>query len=417
VGRYGFGLPCAAVSLGRRFTVYSRTAGARLYAVTIDIDEIKVALTTEAELPPFVADHLAQTYRGEWQSGTIIMIDKLDRLQWVTAKRLGDALANQLGVTYQKLLRPTALYVDGRLVEPIDPLFLTQGFRFYDIDDDRAQMLEAMPIEVTDPGSGEPLGKISVRYAWFPPSFGSVAKDREAVGLNANERFAFLKSYHGILFSRNGRLIDVQARTPWTTFINNDRYIKVEVEFSASLDDHFGVTTSKQQITVSPFIWDVLQQAGIPKAIEQMRNRLREAKAARRVQLLLAGRPETAGSAGETDDAEQCQLPLRPIGYRLSFEHEENEPFFKVSRESNSSVLHLNTAHSFFDLVYAAPFCTNEMRTALEALLLSTPGEDMIDKLCWSQRLHAELDVLRAGRHRTNYPQESLLDQRPPSGA
>ena len=91
------------------------------------------------------------------------------------------------------------------------------------------------------------MGAIVLRYAWLPPSFGSVDKQRDAVGLNANARFSILKDYHGLLFSRNGRLIDVQTRTPWTTFINNDRYIKVEVEFSATLDEAFGVTTSKQQ--------------------------------------------------------------------------------------------------------------------------------------------------------------------------
>ena len=74
-----------------------------------------------------------------------------------------------------------------------------------------------------------------------------------------------------MIFSRNGRLIDVQTRTPWTSFINNDRYIKVEIEFAAALDEHFGVTTAKQQVTVSPLIWDLLSEAGLPKAISNTR--------------------------------------------------------------------------------------------------------------------------------------------------
>src|SRR5262249_47280269 len=120
----------------------------------------------------------------------------------------------------------------------------------------------------------------------FPPSFGSVDKERDAIGINANQRFSVLKDYHGVIFSRNRRLIDVQTRTPWTTFINNDRYIKVEVEFTATLDETFGVTTSKQQVTVSPFVWDLLRGAGVPKAIEQLRGKVKEAKAERRLRAL-----------------------------------------------------------------------------------------------------------------------------------
>ena len=73
----------------------------------------------------------------------------------------------------------------------------------------------------------------------------------------------------------------MQSRTPWTTFINNDRYIRVEVEFSASLDEAFGVTTSKQQVSLSPEMWNRLHIAGLPKAIEHLRSKVRTAKAER----------------------------------------------------------------------------------------------------------------------------------------
>jgi hypothetical protein len=39
-GRYGYGLPSAAVSQGRRFTVYSRPSGGKWTKVSIDVDEI-----------------------------------------------------------------------------------------------------------------------------------------------------------------------------------------------------------------------------------------------------------------------------------------------------------------------------------------------------------------------------------------
>src|SRR5690606_3697861 len=132
-------------------------------------------------------------------------------------------------------------------------------------------------IELGDGATGE----INLRYAWLPPTFGATDKSRDAIGINANARFPILKQYHGIVFSRNGRAIDIQSRTPWTTFINNDRYIRIEVEFSASLDEAFGVTTSKQQVTVSQEMWNELQAAGLAKAIEHLRAKVRGAKAER----------------------------------------------------------------------------------------------------------------------------------------
>ena len=297
LGRYGYGLPCATVSIGRRFSILSRTREGNLRSVTLDLDDLDAGKYTDengdivlpaakrANLPSFVADHILQFYPKGWKSGTIVLIEKLDRLDWTTVLGIKTNLARHFGVTYHKLLGKTLIRVDGQQVQAIDPLFLTEGNELFALDDDRARALDPVRFRMKLKGGGE--GAISLRYAWFPPSFGSIDKSRDAVGLNANARFAIFKDYHGIIFSRNGRIIDVQTRTPWTVFINNDRYIKVEIEFSATLDEIFGVTTSKQQISVSPKMWDRLREVGLQKAIEQLRGKVQSAKVERR--------PRTAG--------------------------------------------------------------------------------------------------------------------------
>lgn len=426
LGRYGYGLPCSAVSLGRRFTVISQISGGGLHAVTLDLDalaageytdgagDIVVPEPVRAELPPFVAQHIAASYPDGWTSGTVILIEKLDRLEWTTAQGLRENLCRHFGVTYHKLRGQAALYVDGAFVDPIDPLFLTPDFHLYDLDDDRAQPLDPIRVEVRQPESGAYLGALTLRYAWFPPSFGSVDKARDAVGLNVNARFSVLKDYHGVIFSRNGRLIDVQTRTPWTTFINNDRYIKVEVEFSATLDEAFGVTTSKQQVTVSPFIWDLLRQAGLPKAIEHLRNKVREAKLARRLAAFtpapgdrrVSERAMSVASAmGEGEANPQWGLALRVSPYRVCFEDAPGQPFFRVSRQDGARNLHINTAHKFYEQIYDGPVATAELRSALEVLLFCI-GDVMLEGsedvqveystqlLSWSRRLDLALGML-----------------------
>lgn len=427
LGRYGYGLPCSSVSLGRRFTVISMIADGAFQSVTLDLDAITAGDYTDASgdivvpeavsaaLPPFVQSHIDQAYAGRFRSGTIILIEKLDRLEWSTTQGLRDNLCRQFGVTYHKLRGEAALFVDGAYVEPIDPLFLTPEFHLADIDDDRAQAFDPVRLEIRDPDTGAYLGAIRLRYAWFPPSFGSIDKGRDAVGLNANARFSILKDYHGLIFSRNGRLIDVQTRTPWTSFINNDRYIKVEVEFSATLDEAFGVTTSKQQVTVSPFIWDRLREAGVPKAIEQLRSKVKEAKAERRLEALtpstgiqrLSERAMTIASAMSATGAEneQWSLALRVSPYHLEFEHAPGAPFFRVERENGARTLHLNSAHRFFEEIYDGPISTAELRSALEILLFSL-GDVILEESesdrsrsitqldLWSKRLDAALAML-----------------------
>lgn len=427
LGRYGYGLPCSSVSLGRRFTVISRISDGAFRSVTLDLDAITAGEYTDAsgdivvpeptsgQLPGFVRQHIEEAYPHGFRSGTIILIEKLDRLEWATTQGLRDNLCRQFGVTYHKLRGEAALFVDGVYVEPIDPLFLTPGFHLHDIDDDRSQPFDPVRIEIRDPEAGAYLGAVTLRYAWLPPSFGSIDKGRDAVGLNANGRFSILKDFHGLIFSRNGRLIDVQTRTPWTSFINNDRYIKVEVEFSATLDEAFGVTTSKQQVTVSPFIWDRLREAGLPKAIEQLRNKVKEAKAERRLEALTPTAGEQrlsekamsiAGAIGLAGGVQrQWDFGLRVSPYRLKFEHSAGRPFFRVDREDGARTLHMNTAHRFYEEIYDGPVSTPELRSALEVLLFSL-GDVMLESPdadrprasaqvdSWSRRLDAALAML-----------------------
>lgn len=425
LGRYGYGLPCSSVSLGRRFTVISRVSDRGLFAVELDLDDIAAGKYTDisgdiivprprlVSLPPFVTDHIAMTFPDGWSSGTVILIEKLDRLEWSTSQGLRDNLCRQFGVTYHKLRGDVVLCVDGQFVKAIDPLFLTPEFWLYDLDTDRAQALDPVRVEVREPETARYLGAITLRYAWFPPSFGSVDKDRDAVGVNANERFSILKDYHGIIFSRNRRLIDVQTRTPWTTFINNDRYIKVEVEFTATLDEAFGVTTSKQQVTVTTFLWDLLRRAGVPKAIEQLRGKVKEAKAARRLRALAPPpghrRASERAMSGATPAATRLNSPfwdldLKVSPYRVSLEHLPGGAFFRVDRSRGARTLHLNTSHRFFEEVYDSPSITEELRAALE-LVLFTLGDVMLEDdsdlvghnhriLSWSRRLDLALAVL-----------------------
>ncbi|NTF91625.1 ATP-binding protein [Agrobacterium rhizogenes] len=328
LGRYGYGLPCAAVSIARCFRILSKLDRAPIFEVCLDLDDLELGSyraanglislpdAQPAELPDFVSQHIQQHYPQGWRSGTIVVLEKLDRVEWTTALGMRTNLLRHLGVTYHKISDLAALYVDGTRVRPVDPLFLTPSADYFGLDDDRAVPLEPVTLSITNPASGRD-GLVTLRYSWLPPTFGALDKTRDAVGLNANQRFPILKDYHGIIFSRNGRLIDVQNRLPWTVFINNDRYIRVEIEFSATLDELFGVTTSKQQVSVTAMVWDALRQAGIHKAIEQLRGKVKQAKSFRFEAVFRAPVPKPLAAVVQkrclTEQAPKAAAPLHSL--------------------------------------------------------------------------------------------------------
>lgn len=444
MGRYGYGLPSSSVSIGKRFTVYSKVTNGEVHSVTIDLEaissgayndatgEIVVPVPKAGKLPKFVTEQIAQTHEGDWH-GTVVVIDKLDRIEWTTANGLRENLLRNFGVTYQKLRSQVSIYVDNVYVEPIDPLFLTPGFRFYELDgdNDRAVALDPIMIGIKDQRSREEVGQIAVRLAYFPPTFGSIDKRREtgATSKNANPRFAVMKDYHGVLFSRMGRLIDVESRTPWFTFQNNDRYVKVEVEFPAALDELFGITTAKQQVTISERIWDILKQHGVPKAIEQMRKRVAELKQQRKEEAenpppgeerpseeamadakeLMRGasaetqaKQETEGAArlkqnaearsqksgrSAAEEEEQLLLELGGRKFKIELENLPGGQFMRCEMLSATKVLYINRNHRFYQDIYDGPKSSPEVRAALEVLLLAI-GDSILDAAPETARMY-----------------------------
>jgi hypothetical protein len=428
MGRYGYGLPSASVSQGKRFTVYSCPRGGKeFYAVTVDVDAISEGKNTDetgeivipearpAKLPKFVQDHItAQFPGGKLEHGTVVVIENLDKVSHSSVNGLRNHLLEFFGVTYQKVLRNAQIVVDDTVLEPIDPLFITPGFRFYDLDADRAQALDLARIEVKTEDGKDLKGEMVVRFSYMPASFGSIDKTRSAVDRkNQNPRFHIIREYNGILFYRMGRFLDCMRHTPLHTFQNNDRYFKIEVDFPAVLDEYFNVSTSKQRVDVSDKIWDKLKEAGIVKAIATLsgkytaeKNKMKAeedqkgpegkraseeameetAKAIRPPAPEVQQRQEERGEeqikkvaerrAVDTGQPverveEQLRLELKGHRYKLAHENVPGAPFFRVHQLGGTMMLALNTAHRFYSELYAGPATTPDIRAALEVLLFS----------------------------------------------
>ncbi|WP_375395585.1 ATP-binding protein [uncultured Sphingomonas sp.] len=103
-GRYGYGLPSAAVSLAKRYSVYSKTEGKKWYVVHVDLEALGSAAGDEdaideilqpelAELPAWLKAAGSKLDVNTLKSGTIVVLEDLDRLGtmggWASPERYG----------------------------------------------------------------------------------------------------------------------------------------------------------------------------------------------------------------------------------------------------------------------------------------------------------------------------------------
>lgn len=144
-GRFGFGLPSAAVSLTKEYEVYSKVKDGKWHKVVIDISEIvKGKLTQkgkaivekpiETDIPDFIKNYLEENNLNIEQ-GSIIRIVEPDALSSGMRSPEGfhRNLMEHIGVIYRNVMDTCDIYVNNIKVTPIDPLFLKPNCRFFDV--------------------------------------------------------------------------------------------------------------------------------------------------------------------------------------------------------------------------------------------------------------------------------------------
>lgn len=451
LGRFGYGLKSSAISFARRVEVYSRIPGEKEWSfIYLDVDDLAsgnyrnesgavgVPPARAATLPDWVVGRLDER-GGVPEHGTIVVISKIDPDRIRTRanmaggtdpEKLKSFFMEQFGVTFRNFLSHTPVTVDGKKVDPIDPLFITPGARFYDIDKDRAEALPPLIIPVK--GKDGIQGTIRCRFSVMPPTFlrkpehktkMAVGTDSEGKGSKGklNERFAIRRDNNGFIVLRAGRQIDVVVPKEKTggTFQNNDRYCGLELDFDPALDAEFAVPTSKQQVVPSMRIWDIMEENGVFDCLKQMRDRYK-ADAKRIEELSKKQSPDQkapddivptpaeaaaqsaekfAPPATKTETLEQAtraeetfretveeEAKVRRVPVEKVREEKEQEakarpykvvledkgaqaPFFRAYQNGGQRVIAINRDHRFYSDVYA--HTDSWIRSGIEVLLIS----------------------------------------------
>lgn len=456
LGRFGFGLPSAAVSITRHFEVFSKVKGGQWHCVTVDLDDVctgkhttddGLVLAPQPEagaLPTWVVKALG---KRSLDHGTVVLLVTPDRLTtgFRKPKAFHNSIMEHLGLIYRGMLNRCALFVNQQRVDPVDPLFLDPNARFYDVGNDVfAEGREPLQFGMKNSRTGAE-GIVRLRFSFMPPTFQQNADGQK------NERLKIIKENNAFfVVTRAGRQIDLVTRThyPKEEFNNNlmtyDRNWAVELDFDPELDEEFGVPVNKQQVNLSERTWQALMDNGVPSIIKndlrakgdkarkdkkakvdadapkQSEEVMAEAEKFTKKRAPLAdSKRELARKKVEVEaekEAKETKQPEEEVEKRLweeaqanryviQFEPLEGAPFYRTDMFGPQTRVWINTRHRFYSEVYDGLKTMPRVRAAVELLLFTLAAEELTadgeremfyrhERKQWSDRLELLLQLL-----------------------
>lgn len=306
IGKFGFGLPNASINQTRLVEVYTKITGAKTVTKAwLDARDVKdhglqeISEPIESELPAFVQKYLDKKGLA-FEHGTVVVWVDPDRITYRTGALLREHLVDDFGVTYRYLLDKAEIHVEGSKVEPVDPLFLTKGARYFVEDAKGGSKMERdwnIPVKYARDEEGtltltrvedsseldpddptiEALGAIYIRVARFPYGFAEHTKGKAET--DGHRRFEIRKTRRGMSFIRAGREIETVDVFPksmrdqakglgdWPLLQSYAYHWGAEVRFDPGLDEVFGITNDKQTVRPIEDLWRLLTSEDVDKQL------------------------------------------------------------------------------------------------------------------------------------------------------
>ena len=257
LGKFGMGLVTASISIGKRLTVITRQDGETLTSIQ-DLDEIAEMGKFVKELRPATSDEEKIFNRETKKSthGTVLLIEKCDRIQNTNINELCAQISKQLGQIFRMFLPARKIYVRGTEVKAVDPLFL------------EAEGTQVYSDETFDVTVGDIKEDVRIRIVALP------AYDRDT-----NRRLGINERTEGFYLLRNNREIAFGEDLGIFTKHNRLNRLRMEIFFSAHLDNEMGVNFQKRDIKPKQAIIDKIQRIAYPQ-IRSFENRIKRETAA-----------------------------------------------------------------------------------------------------------------------------------------
>lgn len=139
LGNYGLGLKLASISMGRRLEVFtSHKDYEGVFHLVFDLDEMFEdkknggdgwgAVTQEFQDSPRDIANFKRLTGGD--SGTVVLIKKLDRITNSNITHFSNYLAKEIGYSFRRFMERNkkVITINGKTVKPVDPLLRSKKF-------------------------------------------------------------------------------------------------------------------------------------------------------------------------------------------------------------------------------------------------------------------------------------------------
>jgi hypothetical protein len=259
LGRFGMGLKLASLSHAKRVEVYSLAKGKeQIFRTVLDLDEVKDGAQTElateavAGWPSDFAHLMANPADGKvFASGTLVVWRKIDRLQ--QGGRFGTSVNERVQDLKKFLARAYRRFIDKGLRIEFDNTEILLHDPLFLLDNPRLDKLFKPPIRA-DIIEGDEFDIDGHAVRWTVTLLPEQLRPEEGAGGRAGkgrEQFAELyipDNESKVSILRNGREIyyDLVPKLYPGGKDKIDRYIGVEIEFPAVLDEYFQVRNVKR---------------------------------------------------------------------------------------------------------------------------------------------------------------------------
>jgi hypothetical protein len=496
IGRFGMGFPTACGSMTPTYNVYSKLEDEDMYMVPVDLqdvvkasfngEDIDVPNAEKATLPNWIGNIKFKNNDGKTvdvhslNHCTVVNIKNPDQLTsgYYLAQNFINNMRREMGITYRDYLTDKKIslieyvdksnkYLELKETNPVDPLFLREDCLFNVVkeNDKTAQARKGGKIKIKGTNGIESV--VTVRYSYLPPGF---AHRKGSTTTKIDNRSKIMNRNKGVMIlKRNGRQMSIVPSMHFpkdgnnSGLVNNDRFWLIEVDFPATLDEHFNVSHDKQGASPNPGMWDRFEKFGMVDFINEARSQWREESKIRNDRLdkdtksttvervieaiKIVDTPpimnEEIENAIEDEKKKRYQDAIRDVGlvdddpnekvqeklerikadidrdvrflnYRFSEASRSEGPFYWSDRDGIKVTIKLNTAHDFYKEFYAdAPKQTKDcIRILLYSLVFAevystTEGgrwyQNQRGK--WSQTLALALENLA-----NNYPLDKPLE-------
>lgn len=429
MGRFGFGLPTASISVTRSYEVYSKVKGDEWYKISVDLDEVtKNALNSggkidvkpvveKAVLPVFVKKYILQTWKtDDLEQGTVIFLKNPDRIRsFALPPAFQSKMLQNIGLTYRHFMPGITFCVNDKKVDMIDPLFLNPTCVGYDVGNGRiAESVEdwVIPVSRTLDDGTNAEGEIRLRFSITHPKF-QRDKDLQLI----KNRWHTMKDNNAyFIVCRAGRQIDLVRETGYqseddnTVMVTYDANWAIELDFDPSLDALFGITTNKQQVELDSYLWELFKEKKLPatvtgfrKKIDKLRNKEKAASDSKKgekreseqimseaekfdKQSIPSEKQIEADEKLRKDAEEIAQSESRDVEtvvasmtqeseskrYKVEFTDLPGAPFYDVELWGQQVRIKINVAHRFYVDIYDQQ--DGRGKTALELMLFVLGG-------------------------------------------